>query len=178
LSNLLLSGPPRVGKTTLVQKIIEKLPEKAAIAGFFTEEIKEGGVRQGFKVTTLNGREEVFAHQSFPGPNRVGKYGVSINTFEKTAVAHLEEALRCQAQILVVDEIGKMELMSEKFKDVLLRALDSSQLVVATVGVQQDAFTREVRRRADTKTFEVTKENRDELPETILKVLHSRLAGE
>lgn len=176
-SNLLLSGPPRVGKTTLVTRIVENLSEENVIAGFFTEEIREGGARKGFKVTTLDGKEEVFAHESFRGPHRVGKYGVDIASFERTAVAHLESALRHKAKTLIVDEIGKMELMSAKFKEVIWEALDSPVLVIATVGIQQDAFTREVRKRPDTKVLEVTRENREELPETILKVLHSRLAG-
>lgn len=171
-SNLLLSGPPRVGKTTLVQKIIRKLPKGVEVAGFFTEEIKEGGRRQGFKVITTEGTEGVFAHYSFTGKERVGKYGVDIATFEKIAVSAMEEALsRERTKVLVVDEIGKMELFSKKFRETLLRALESPKVVMAAVGIQRDAFTEAVRRRPDAKIFEVTKGNRDDLPETILKVL-------
>lgn len=176
-SNLLLSGPPRVGKTTLIRKIIKELPEGIGAAGFYTEEIKEGGKRLGFKVITLDGKEGVFAHCSLQSRYHVGKYGVDISKFEEIAVSLLEEAISGErVTVLFVDEVGKMELFSEKFRNLLLRAFDSSKIVIATVGVQRDAFTEALRKRPDIKAFEVTKENRNSLPETIAKILYSLLA--
>ncbi len=176
-SNLLLSGPPRIGKTTLIKKLIRELSGKPGISGFFTEEIKKGGRREGFKIITLEGKEEVFAHYSLPTRYRVGKYGVDVSKFERLGVSILEEALaKKDTKVLLIDEIGKMELMSEKFKNIVVKAFESSNTVVASIGIQKDLFTEALRKRSDTKIIKVTKENRDSLPETLIKLLHQAVS--
>ncbi|NIT02688.1 MAG: NTPase, partial [Candidatus Latescibacteria bacterium] len=77
-----ITGPPRSGKTTLVMRLLEKLPEVKA-AGFYTEEIRERGERKGFKLISLSGASGVLSHVDIKSSRRVGKYKVDVEGFEK-----------------------------------------------------------------------------------------------
>lgn len=160
VKNILLSGQPEVGKTTLIMKILAELPFKAR--GFYTQEIRDKGVRKGFKIRTLDGREGVLAHMDSPSPQRVSKYGVNVEEFERIGVKVLEEALE-QGSPVVIDEIGKMELYSKRFRETLLKVLDRSPLVIATIGQQREPFIERVKSRPDVAILAVTLENRDSL---------------
>jgi nucleoside-triphosphatase len=80
---ILLTGHPGCGKTTLLRKIIERLP--FPVHGFYTQEIRPSGVREGFEIVTLDGQHGILAHVSFPGPVKVGKYGVDLSVLEHLA---------------------------------------------------------------------------------------------
>jgi nucleoside-triphosphatase len=118
---VLLTGRPGCGKTTLIKRIVNNLASQAG--GFYTEEIRERGARVGFKLITLDGRQAVFAHVDFPaaaGPQRVGKYGLDLAALETVGVEALRAAVRAR-QLVVVDEIGPMEIRSEIFRDASAR---------------------------------------------------------
>lgn len=168
VKNILLTGQPGVGKTTLIMKILEELSLKAK--GFFTEEIREKGVRKGFKIRTLDGQEGILAHVDSTSPKRVGKYGVNVEEFEHIGVRALEEALEQESPV-VIDEIGKMELYSERFREILLKVLDRSPLVIATIGQQRDSFIEQVRSRADVAVLVVTPENRESLVDKVKELV-------
>ena len=91
-SNILLTGKPRVGKTTIVKKVLKGLTEINA-GGFYTEEIKERGVRVGFKIKTLDGKEGILSHVDHKGRFRVGKYFVNINDLDEIAVKSITDSL-------------------------------------------------------------------------------------
>ncbi|MCD6363433.1 MAG: NTPase [Synergistetes bacterium] len=154
--HLILTGPPGVGKTTLLKKLMEGVSDAR---GFFTEEIREGGRRRGFKLITLSGRECVLAHESLSSPYRVGKYGVNLSDFEKIGVGEIEKGLSEGASIIVIDEIGKMELFSRRFEKALLKALDSLR-VVATMGRINHPVVKRIRARKDVEIIEVRLDNR------------------
>lgn len=110
----LITGRPGVGKTTLIRSLSEALGSRAG--GFHTEEIRESGERKGFRLLTLDGRSGVFAHVELLArtPNRVGRYGVDTSVLERLGLTAVNEAAtRCQ--VVLVDEIGKMELHSPAF---------------------------------------------------------------
>jgi len=92
---ILLTGPPGVGKTTVIRKIAALLSAEAS--GFYTEEKREGGRRVGFDIVTLNGRRAPLSHMEIPGKTRVGRYGVDIQSLEAVAVPAIEEALQSGA---------------------------------------------------------------------------------
>ena len=163
---ILIAGRPGVGKTTLIKNVLKRLPTPAA--GFFTEEIRTGGERLGFKVRDIaTGREGMIAHVDYPGPLRVGRYGVALADFEEVGVKALEDALERDA-IIVIDELGKMEILSKKFQDVVLRIFDSNKSVIATIGAKPHPLTDAIRKRKDVAIFQVTAKNRDGLPEEIV----------
>jgi len=165
--NLLVTGRPGSGKTTVVERVVASLPGGAA-TGFFTREARERGTRRGFTMQTLDGRIAVLADVRGDGP-RIGRYRVRLNELETLGVPAL--APRPGVRLIVVDEIGKMECLSQRFCDAVRQALDSPTPVLATIARQGGGFIAAVRCRADVTIVEVTAENRDQLPATILASL-------
>ncbi len=106
---VLLTGRPGCGKTTLIKRVVSELARPAG--GFYTEEIRAHGERLGFKIITLDGQEALLAHVDFKTPERVGKYGLDLSALETVGVEALREAVHAR-QLVVIDEIGPMELRS------------------------------------------------------------------
>jgi len=166
--NLLVTGRPGVGKTTLVQEIARRLEEEdLVVRGFYTTEVREGGRRCGFDIVDLYGGRGRLARVGAEGP-RVGRYGVCVEDLEEVAVRSVERALddeRCA--VVLLDEVGRMELVSRAFREVVTRALDSPKPLLATIKAGSDPFTRAVRRRNDVDVVEVTQDNRDDLVDAV-----------
>lgn len=166
--NLLITGRPGVGKTTLTMKVIAAsglIPK-----GFYTEEIRVGRDRKGFRIKTFEGKEGVLAHIEWKGRPRVGKYGVDVESFEAIALPELETALR-DSQIIVVDEIGKMELFSHGFKELVTKVLDSPYPLLGVIKDYGDGFIQEIKARRDVRIFTLTMENRNSLQPEISNAL-------
>ena len=157
--NLLFTGAPGCGKSTLIERIIEKLVRPAC--GFFTREIRERNRRVGFSITTLDGRNGILARMGSGGPCRVGRYGVCIDDIEGIAVPSMSTEV--EGVIVVVDEIGKMECMSELFRNTLIVTLDSDHPVIGSVALRGNPFIEGIKRRNDVLVVTVTEENREQL---------------
>jgi len=166
--NLLITGPPGIGKTTVLERVVASLPPAVA-TGFLTRELRERGVRQGFAIETLDGQTAVLASvRSGAGP-RVGRYRVRVAALDEVAVPTL--AARPGVRLVVVDEIGKMESLSTRFADAVRAALDSPVPVLGTIARSGAGLIAEVRRRPDVTLVEVRLENRDGLPAKIAGIL-------
>ncbi|NWF51528.1 MAG: AAA family ATPase, partial [Nitrospirae bacterium] len=113
---LLLTGKPGTGKTGLIKEVLSKTKIKAG--GFFTEEIRHGKVRQGFRLITLDGKEAILAHVNISSCHQVGKYKVDTHVIDDVGVYAIRQALN-ESNLIVVDEIGKMELLSPHFSEAL-----------------------------------------------------------
>ncbi|MEP9411452.1 MAG: NTPase [Candidatus Brocadia sp.] len=166
--HILLTGKPGVGKTSVVKKIIPLLGMDAG--GFYTEEIRELDRRMGFRVITLDGEDGVLAHVEFNSNYRVGKYRVDLDSFEKVAIPALERAMKYKS-IIIIDEIGKMELFSIKFRDLVSKILDSEKFLLCVIQENGDAFTEGIKKRKDVTIVTVNYENRGSLPEEVFKML-------
>jgi len=162
--NLLLTGRPGSGKTTVVERVVARLPSGAA-SGFFTRELRDGGVRRGFAIHTLDGRSAVLARAGSGKGPRVGRYQVEVEELDMLAVPAL--APHAGVRLVVVDEIGRMECLSRRFCDAVRAALDGPLPVLGTVALRGGGFIAEVRRRRDVSILEVTPGNRDRLPAEI-----------
>ena len=165
---LLLTGRPGVGKTTVVKRAAQALDVEAG--GFFTEEIRdEGGRRAGFRLVTLDGREAVMAHVDLRGESRprVSRYGVDVEAIDRVGVKALREA-SASGGLIIVDEIGKMELYSEAFKEAVLGAVESEARVLGTVMRGSHPWVDGLRARAEVTVWEVTRENRDALVDEVV----------
>jgi nucleoside-triphosphatase len=166
--NYLLTGHPGVGKTTIIKKVLQKL--KLPAGGFYTEEIREDDKRMGFAIATLSGLKGVLAHRNFKSRYRVGEYGVGVYTLNRIGVKEIQMCLM-EKKIIVIDEIGKMELLSPQFQEVVEKALNADNPVLGTVTLARHPFAQKVKSRDDVKILEVTKENREEIFKALIKEL-------
>ncbi len=172
--NLLLTGLPGVGKTTVIRKVLDSLPPQLKVDGFFTEEVREGGERIGFQIVTIDGQRAWLARKGFSSPRRVGKYGVDVEAIERVIIPTLNRAV-AQADLIVIDEIAKMELSHPAFAEVVWKCLESSKPVLGVIQRSQLPFIEKVKARADTVVWEVTPQNRNKLPEQIAEAISQLL---
>jgi nucleoside-triphosphatase len=168
--NLFLTGLPGIGKTTVIQKALEKL--SIPVAGFYTREIRDGTARVGFAIVTLDGKEGILAHVRAKGTFRLGRYTVNIEDIERLAVPAMTPA--SPDQLVVIDEVGKMECFSEAFREALLKALDSPNVVLGTVAARGTNFIETIKRRPDVTILEVNFRNRNDLHEKLVSILLAR----
>ncbi|XP_071033999.1 cancer-related nucleoside-triphosphatase isoform X2 [Parasteatoda tepidariorum] len=172
--HVLLTGAPGVGKTTLIKKVCSKLKENDKhCEGFFTEEVRTGRERIGFDIVTLSEQRGNLARASIPSSRttpKVGKYSVDVESFEALALPCFN---CCAASILVLDEIGKMELFSKTFLEEVKKAFSRTDIrILATIPVsKQLSFVNELRDRKDCLLIEVSRENRNNLEKRIVDCL-------
>ncbi len=164
-NNILVTGPPRSGKSTLIEKVIQGINRPAT--GFFTRELRERGRRVGFSITTLAGKNGVLAHQDIKSRFRVGKYGVSLADIDQIAVPSMLPST--PDQIVVIDEIGKMECFSRLFKETLLKVLSSNNLVIGSVAIKGDRFIQSIKKRDDVSLVSISEDTRDSALDLFLK---------
>jgi nucleoside-triphosphatase len=152
----LLTGPPRVGKTTLIKQAVGKFQGKAC--GFYTEEIHENNERQGFRLVTLDGQKVVLSRTDLKSPYRVGKYGVNIEGLEKVGVTSLLVG-ESDCDLVVVDEIGKMEMLSLKFRDAIERLIAGNRQMLGTVLFHHHTWADIVKARPEVQVIVLNRNN-------------------
>lgn len=167
-SVFLLTGRPGTGKTTLIKKTLSLLILQAG--GFYTEELRVAGIRKGFKIVTLDGSEAVLSHCDFKTEIRIGKYGVDLQALEGVGVASVNQAI-ADAELIVIDEIGKMELLSPKFREAVLKSLDSGKKMLATIMLNPNPFADDIKQRRGVKLVQVTVENREQILHNLIREL-------
>lgn len=140
------------------------------VVGFYTQEIREENSRKGFQWKRLDGPEGILAHIDIKSPFKVGKYRVDIAGFEKLVVPVLDFD-RTDTELFVIDEIGKMECMSEKFVAAVRRLFTSDKSVLATVAQKGTGLISEVKNHPDTKSFNLTAQNREKVVDEISQIL-------
>ena len=143
---------------------------KGIAGGFYTEEIRTQGVRQGFRLVTLDGQDAILAHINIHSPYRVSKYGVDIDSLDKVGVSALHRAVR-ECDLVVVDEIGKMELFSASFREAVLHLIDSGKRVLGTIMLTPNPWADTIKRKPQVNLVEVTRANHKEVLEELLRWL-------
>lgn len=169
--HILITGVPGIGKTTIIRKLAAALKHLHP-AGFYTAEIREKGTRKGFELIGLDGRRGLLAHAEIKSPHSVGKYRVDIQGLED----FLEPALFMTPAtgLVMIDEIGKMECLSGKFRKMIGEILDSEKILVAAIALKGAGMIEEIKNRSDVAPFEVTRDNRDSLSaEIVARILHT-----
>lgn len=168
-----ITGLPSAGKTNAVLRVIEMLEaDDNIVGGMITEPILKGDRRMGFKVIDwMTKKEGVLAHVRIDSRVRVGKYGVDMDSLELIGVNAIENATE-DAEVIVIDEVGKMEVESKKFIVAVKKALDTDKPVILTLHKKsRNPLLQDIRRRDDVRILEVTPINRSLLPYKIIKLL-------
>jgi len=164
---ILVTGLPGTGKTTFIINLANELKPLSA-AGFYTTEIREAGVRKGFDLVSLDGRKSILSHVDIKSDYRVGRYGVDVRGFE--AFLDSLDLTHSDADILLIDEIGKMECHSKMFRELITSLLDSGKPLVATISLRGEGPISQIKRRPDVQILELTAANRESL---VLEVANS-----
>lgn len=168
---LLLTGSPGIGKTTVLLKVVDVLRDSGiSVRGMISREVKENGVRVGFEILDpTNNKRGWLAHVDQKNGPQVGRYRVNLKDLEGIgATAIIEATEKCS--VIVIDEIGPMELFSKKFKKAVKLALESGKLVMAVIHVKaSDVLVDETKQREDSMIFTVTSNNRETLTEELVK---------
>ncbi|MFQ5604840.1 MAG: NTPase [bacterium] len=172
MSAILITGRPGVGKTTFIQNVLKGVDVIAG--GFYTREIRTPQGRTGFQIVTLSGKTGELASLYKKSSWRVGKYFVNLADLENIAVREMESAF-LRADLVVIDEIGKMELFSEKFRRGLLKILDSQKLLLATVMLHSSPFTDRIKNRSDVQLFEINVRNRELITTKIIEIINNQI---
>jgi len=165
---LLLTGKPGTGKTALIKEALSGTKVKRG--GFYTEEIRTGGIRQGFRIVTLDGQEAILAHVGISSPYQVSKYRVDTDSLNRVGVSALRQALK-ESDLIVIDEIGKMELLSSQFREAVTQAINSGKKVLGTIMLNPHPFADEIKRHPEVETLLVTRDNRTEVMRKVLNWL-------
>jgi nucleoside-triphosphatase len=166
---LLLTGNPGVGKTTVLMTTVNALKEKGySVGGIISREIRESGTRVGFEILDLHSSKRGWlAHVNQKSGPQVGKYRVNIEDLNAIGAQAILDAVE-NCDVIAIDEIGPMELFSEKFKEAVRKALESRRLVIAIIHWKaRDVLISEARKREDAEIITVTYENREKLNEQV-----------
>lgn len=161
----LLTGRPGTGKTSLIRQVLAGI--KGKTGGFYTEEIRSRGIRQGFRLVTLDGQTALLAHVDIHSPYRVSKYSVDIDSLDRVGVSALHQAAK-ECDLIVIDEIGKMELFSDNFRETVLEIISSGQRVLGTIMLNPNPWTDMIKSQPRVKLITVTRDNH----QRVLEELH------
>ncbi|MGP3958938.1 nucleoside-triphosphatase [Nonomuraea sp. 3N208] len=167
--HIMLTAPPRTGKTTVIRRLAELLREAGVpVRGFVSDEVREHGHRVGFTIEELGGEKAVMAHVSWVSGPRIGQYGVNVPEFERIALPAIEHALTTKGAVALIDEIGPMELLSPAFLPRCVALFAADIPVVATIHQRSRPA---LKSRFEAELITVTPQNRDELPRTLSRLL-------
>jgi nucleoside-triphosphatase len=163
LPRFLVEGRPGAGKTTALGRLAELLQDAGIpLRGFLTRELRQGHSRVGFEVETFDGERGILAHVKLAGPPRVGRYGVDLEAFERVALQGMDRPP--EECVVLIDELGKMELASRRFREAVLEIFDRPVPIVASVQTSRHPTTDSLKRRPDVEVQRLTAGNRDRLP--------------
>ncbi|MBC7117639.1 MAG: NTPase [Methanobacteriaceae archaeon] len=169
--NIIITGKPGSGKTTLIKKIKNYLEKKgASIGGIFTPEIREGKKRIGFEIIDIMTNERgILAEKGAPGP-RVGSYGVNLETIKRVGIPGIEKAIK-SADYIIIDEVAPMELKDPNFLVKVEEAFSSDKTVIAAF---HRRLIQNMKDREDVQIFKIDPKNREIVYEEIKSIIEGK----
>ena len=161
---VLITGRPQSGKTTLCKKVFHFLQSKITIGGMITEEIRENNRRMGFKLIDLiSGKTGILAHVNIKG-RKIGKYYVNIENLENIGIKALERAEN--SDLIIIDEIGPMELLSRKFNDKVIELFSQKRDILATIHYR---IKHPIKNMKDVEIYFLNEKNREQITFKVIK---------
>lgn len=176
----LLSGAPGTGKTTLITRVADALRAKGyRIGGMTSKEQRHGETRVGFLIQDVSTRKQGWlAHVNQPKGPRIGKHRVNLDDLGSIGAAAIREATRT-ADVIIIDEIGPMELTSQAFREAVQEAVDSDKPVIATIHFKAtDTLVQSIKTRLGVELIEITTQNRGNLHNLIIEKITRILQGD
>lgn len=159
-SAYLVTGDPGIGKTTLIRQVVSTMRLRAA--GFYTEDLRSRGVREGFRIVTLDGEMALLAATGHPGPLHISKYGIDLQELDRVGVAALRRGAE-RGHVLVADEIGKMQLYSRNFRQLILQAVRDGHPLLGTIMQGRNPYADRIKAHRNVEVLTLTHENRADL---------------
>ena len=176
---LLLTGNPGIGKTTMLLKVVEALKTKGySVGGMISREVRSRGARVGFEILDLSDeRRGWLAHVNQKTGPQIGKYRVNLEDLNSVGADAILKAVK-ECEVVTIDEVGPMELFSEKFREAVKKAVESDKLIVGVVHWKaRDRLVENLKEREDAEVIAVTYENRDRLHQTLIEKIAEVLAS-
>lgn len=169
---ILITGLPGCGKTTLCNRAIDSLKGVYNIGGVVSTEIREGGSRKGFKIIDILTKEEgILAHINQKTGPRIGKYRVNLNDLDNVGVNAINNAIK-KCDVVIIDEIGPMELCSNRFIKAIKDAFDSEKSVLVTIHYRsKHPVVENIKEREDVALYKIDENNRNEMLNKIIELL-------
>lgn len=168
---IFVTGRPGIGKTSVLLRAINDLKNRGyKIGGMISREVREGGVRVGFEIVDFcTGKRGWLAHVNQPTGPKVSKYRVNLGDLNAVGTSSILSAI-ANDDIIVVDEIGPMELFSKAFRDAVIKAIESKKPLLGTIHFRlRDPVVHVIKAREDAEILEVTYENREKLHKIIVE---------
>jgi nucleoside-triphosphatase len=170
---IFLTGRPGIGKTSVLLRVIKILQdERLLVGGILSHEVRQGASRVGFRLIDItNGREGWLAHIHHESGPSVGKYRVNLHDLHHIGVRAILSAIDT-VDVIVIDEIGPMELFSSAFKEAVTRAMESPKILIGVLHYRvRDPLISTIRTIPHIQIFEVTLTNRQHLHKTIIHMI-------
>lgn len=165
MKKVALTGPPGCGKTTLIKNILSRTSVTAR--GFITEELKENDRRVGFLARSLSNKKTILAQKGIKTEKRLGSYGLFLKDFENLILPDIFPPY-IKDELIIVDEIGKMECFSKLFCRLVEEIIGSDTQLLATLGLQNHPFLNKIRQNSDIMIYEVSLENKEDILKKVL----------
>lgn len=173
MRSILMTGRPGVGKSTLVEQVLQVLPASIRVAGMLSGELREDGRRQGFTVRAIGGASGILASPNLPGEPRFGSKLPDGNRRLGLSLRHLEEdvcpkvAGSLPADLVALDEIGPMQVSSSTFRALVHQILDSEVPLLASIALEPHAWLDQLKHDNRLSLLELTPRNRDVVREML-----------
>lgn len=171
----LVTGKPRIGKTTTIKKLIHEI-ETDNCGGFYTEEMTNSKDRVGFRCVSVHGESVEIANVESSSKTRIGRYGVDIEIFENFAINVLQDALSSK-KIIVIDEIGFMQMLSTSFRKMVLDIVSDNHIVLGTVPIDSHPEIDKIKHSKRVEVISLNQGNHNEISTSLKKSILNSLGS-